>query len=223
MQNKLTQALGLGNIESLPEYNRLTEQILTDHLLYNRVMQHLVANYGPDIISEMHPLERNAFKKRLKYVPSGAAGIRIVWAFVSDSATPTQRAPLIRARRYFGNAPADNFEEQMFWRPQNVNELAAVKEPWTGSVPTPEVLDLYKRWLGAPDALDSLFLREQKLDQANAANEKQGKLTGDLAAAVNTQKVHDIGQFGNHEQLLHETLKATEACLAEEFPKGGKK
>jgi hypothetical protein len=102
----------------------------------------------------------------------------------------------------------------MFWRPQNVNELAAVKEPWTGSVPTPEVLDLYKRWLGAPDALDSLFLRQQKLDQANAANEKQGKLTGDIAAAVYVQKASDVGQFGNHEQLKHETLKATEAVLA---------
>jgi hypothetical protein len=34
MQNKLTQALGLGDIESLPEYNRLTEQILTDNFLY---------------------------------------------------------------------------------------------------------------------------------------------------------------------------------------------
>src|SRR5690242_5101922 len=121
MYNHLTKAL-LGPVDLTPAENtRITTAILGDSLLYNRVMQDLIFERGPAVINEMHPLEKLAFQRRVKYVPP-APQLRIVWPFVPPHATASQDRALLRARRYFGDSKTH--EEQLFWRPMNDAELA---------------------------------------------------------------------------------------------------
>jgi hypothetical protein len=199
MRNRLTDSLGLGDIASVSEYNRLTLAILDDNWLYNEVVRGLVAERGAAIISEAHPQVRDKFKQRIRY-NAPIAQIRIEWSFVAPEATASGRAAILRARRYFGNAKTH--EEEMYWRPQNEQELARVSEPWTGSAPPPEALSQYQSWLHRLDPDTVSILKENALMEAEAAAKKQGAtLTGNaalsdpLSVAINTQKAYHLDDF----------------------------
>jgi hypothetical protein len=198
MYNRLTKAL-LGPVDlSESECNRITQLLLTDSFLYNTVMESLIAERGPEILNTLHPLQRQQLIKKVKYV-APPARIRIEWSFIPETATLSGRNAQIRARRFYGDAKTH--EEQMFWRPMNEVELGNIREPWTNSVPPPEVISQYANWLHAPDAQTFSLLKEQALGEAEAVAKKQAQqLPGELGAAVNVQKASHPGEFGKNEE-----------------------
>jgi hypothetical protein len=113
MENRLTKALGLGDLD-VPEYERITAAILSDNFLFKRVVEMLVAERGADAIASMHRLEIEAFQKRIGFIRKNPT-LRVVWAWLPQYQTATNRIPMVRARRYFGESKTH--EEQAFWQP----------------------------------------------------------------------------------------------------------
>jgi hypothetical protein len=230
MQNRLTRALGCGDIASVSEYNRITEAILNDNWLYNEVMKTIVAERGVEIIQQAPPMVRDKFLQRIRFVKP-AAQIRIKWEFIPPHATAKQESALLRARRYFGESKTH--EEQLYWRPQNDAELAAVKEPWTGTVPSPEVIEEYKAYLHAPDPAYVGAMREAEINAQESAAKKQGQqMSGELGAAVNIQKGAHPGQFVDNSKeneytpptLTEELIGLTDLMISKlEAKVGGRK
>src|SRR5579872_7520004 len=165
MYNKLTKAL-LGPVDlSDSECDRITPALLTDNFLYNTVMESLVAERGPEILSTLQHLQRQHLLQKIRYV-APTPQLRIVWDFVSEVATVSGRAAQLRARRFFGDR--EEPEAIKYWQPRNDQELASIREPWARSVPPPEVLSQYSSWLHRldPDVVRSL--KESALLDAEA-------------------------------------------------------
>jgi hypothetical protein len=186
MENRLTKALGLGDIDSVPEYERITEAILTDNFLFKKVIQILVAERGADAIASMHRLEREAFQKKIGFIRKNPT-LRVEWTWLPQYQTATGREPMVRMRRFFGDAK--NHEEQAFWRPtqeMSVAQFSAMS--WYNSRPSQDVVAAFEAWLKQPEAAVEAELRHQATLEAEKQQKKQGTLTGDIAAAVAAQR-----------------------------------
>lgn len=192
MFTELTRAL-LGTTDlSVAEAIRIHNAMLKDNLLYNRAIEAVIAERIPGVIAALNPLERAALECRMNIIRN--TKITIKWEWVPAFRTIRGERPVIRAKRFYG----DNTKEEEvlhFPLPETVAALAGYKEPWTGSSPTPDVLALFETWLHTPDAFTQSVMRENALNEAAAAQKKQGKTTGDLAVAINVEKASGSLQF----------------------------
>jgi hypothetical protein len=194
MENRLTKALGLGDIDSVSEYERITEAILTDNLLFKRVVELLVAERGADAIAGMHRLEIEAFQKRVGFIRKNPT-LRIEWAWLPAAATARGQVAMVRLRRYFGDAKVH--EEQAFIEPRKDWTVAQFSMlSWYNSRPPEAVVAAFAAWLTevSPEILAEE--RQQAAWAAEAEQKKQGQLSGDLATAVYTQKVAEEAHRG---------------------------
>ena len=185
MENRLTKALGLGDIDSVPEYERITAAILEDNFLFKKVIEMLVAERGADAIQSMHRLEIEAFRARIGFVRKHPT-LRVEWAWLSQYQTATGKVPMVRMRRYFGDTK--NFEEQAFWRPtpeMTVAQFSAMS--WYNSRPTQDVVTAFEAWLKQPDPEFAAEMRLQAVLEAEKQQKKQATMTGELAVAVAMQ------------------------------------
>lgn len=212
MQNRLTKALGLGDIDSVSEYERLTAAILSDNFLFKRVVELLVAERGADAIQSMHRLEIEAFQKRLNFIRKNPT-LRVEWKWMPQYQTATNRVPMLRARRFFGDNKSH--EEQAFWQPSaewSVAQFSAIS--WYGSQPPQEVVAAFESWLKEPNAEWAAEMRQQQVFEAEKQQKKQATLTGDLAAAVVGQgdAFHDYSK-PKPSNTLHEVGDLLDAAI----------
>jgi hypothetical protein len=163
MQNRLTQALGCGEISSVSEYERITRAILDDSWLYNEVMKSIVSERGIEIIQQAPQMVRDAFLRRIKFVKP-APQIRIVWTFVPAHATASQNFAMLRVERFYGESKVPDEVQRI--RPRNEQELVALRDPWTGSAPPAPVMEQYRAALNPPIESESQrVIREAKEQQ----------------------------------------------------------
>lgn len=164
MENRLTKALGLGDIPDVSTYERLTEAILTDNFLFKKVVDILLAERGADAIMAMHRLEIEAFQKRIGFIRKHPT-LRVEWAWLAQYQTATARIPMVRARRYFGDAKTH--EEQAFWEPSREWSVAGFSAlSWFGSRPSDDVVAAFEAWLNEPNAEWAAEMRKQAVYEA---------------------------------------------------------
>lgn len=194
MENRLTRALGCGDIASVAEYERLTRAILNDNFLYKKVIELLILERGPEVIANLRRLEKEAFEKRIDFVRK-APQIRIEWAFLPEFKVPSGTRVMLRARRFFGDNP--KHEEQLFW-PVNqfttVEEFAKIEEPWTHSLVSRDAVIEFTNWKNQPNTEGA---REAQMNEAQKAQQKQNQGYGDpnVAAAIGEQQGAHGGRF----------------------------
>lgn len=201
MENRLTKALGCGDIPSVAEYERVTNKILTDNFLFKKVIEALIWEHGPGIIANLRRPEIEAFQKRIDFVRK-TPQIRIVWEFLPEFRVPSGTQPMLRCRRFHGDSKTH--EEQMFWRVNQqtpIEEFAKYEEPWTRTLVSSDAVIEFSNWKNQPNTEGA---REIAMNEAEKAQQKQNKLTGgEVGAAVTTQQGKSGGTFLIDNSKLH--------------------
>jgi hypothetical protein len=201
MENRLTRALGCGDIPDLATYQKLTHAILTDNFLYKKLIEELLFERGPDLIRNMHRLELEAFTKRIQFVRK-APQIRIVWGWIPEYKTMSGSRPMLRAERYFGDSKTP--EEKMFWDPRQYKTVEAfrlIAEPWTRTCVSSDAVQEYANWMSQLDPTYVADMREVAIQEAQKAQAKQGGLSGTIAEAVYTQAGAEPGYLTDNSKV----------------------
>jgi hypothetical protein len=186
MENELTKALGLGDILSVSEYQRLTDKILKDNWLWNEVMLSLVAERGPAIIQNAYRQQKDLLRARIEF-KAPAIAYEVRWEFLPEYQTARGVKAMIRGR-YFKIGEQKHLE-QVTANPNDEQQLRAIS--WYGKPVSDDVCEQYLAWLKRPDPTYLAELRAQQVHAAEVQQKKQAQLTGDLAVAVYAQTVVD--------------------------------
>lgn len=179
--------LRAAGIQSLPpgvSALEVVQKICRDHLVRDRVFDLLVEQYAAEALTNrFHFREKEPLRVRTG-AEIAKLKFRVEWSFIEPSLSQNGQA-LISAKAYVegDTSPAETF----WWSPRTLEEARQIR--FRGEACPGDILWRIGEYLGNPDAaLFAAQARDRALYDANEAQKKAGRLTGELAVAIAAQQ-----------------------------------